>query len=344
MKRRGGNAANDPHQLKIDWSAPGATIGRIRPPDETPIEQPPVRDWTQVPANPAEPGLLQRLPWDFQNSFPSHLPHMKELGFISDEEETPEHLRKVHEMHAHELLRLLHDLDVVLDARRRGIDPDTNQKPGTPKEKQALARRFELEPPLREKQFLTLIGAYEDHFGPEAADAFDKAIRARHAGIPVVADRSMRPQEQGEDLPAPPGSERRVAAKNAGAARTEKNPRHREGRRVVARLPIPKPLPHAVAAGNFGQDERGPVRPSAGEVREITENHAALLVDLIAHQRETQRSRSDDDNLRLSSEIQAEVQKYAEDFGEHAAKQLLAYARRQVLITGNAPSNQRPQR
>jgi hypothetical protein len=104
------------------------------------------------------------------------------------------------------------------------------------------------------------------------------------------------------------------------------------GRRVIARMPVPKPLPHAVAAGNFGQDERGPIRPSAAEVREITETHAALLIDLLAQQREAQRSRSEHESARLSAEIQTEIQKYAEDFGERAAEQLLAYSRRQ----GNA--------
>lgn len=108
-------------------------------------------------------------------------------------------------------------------------------------------------------------------------------------------------------------------------------------------MPVPKPLPYAVAAGNFGQGERGPIRPSADEVREITENHAALLIDLLAQQRDAQRSRSEEENRRLSTEIQTEVQKYAEDFGERAAEQLLAYSRRQVQLnavpTGPAERN-----
>jgi hypothetical protein len=105
----------------------------------------------------------------------------------------------------------------------------------------------------------------------------------------------------------------------------------RDGRRVIGRLPVPKPLPHAVAAGHFGKDKNGPVSPSANEVREITFNHAEKLIELLVEQREASRG-PEAHVTRLSGDIEEAVAKYAEDFGFAAAQQLLAYARRQMLI------------
>ena len=62
-----------------------------------------------------------------------------------------------------------------------------------------------------------------------------------------------------------------------------------KARRVIARLPVPRPLPHAVAAGVFGQDENGPVHPSADEVREITQNHAGTIIALLEVMQDAQR-------------------------------------------------------
>jgi hypothetical protein len=104
-------------------------------------------------------------------------------------------------------------------------------------------------------------------------------------------------------------------------------------RRVIARLPVLRPLAHAVAAGHFGQDERGPVNPSADEVREITLNHAEEVIDLLADLTEAQRRGDKESSQGFWSEpIEAALEKYAEDFGDHAAQQLLAYCRRQLLI------------
>jgi len=83
--------------------------------------------------------------------------------------------------------------------------------------------------------------------------------------------------------------------------------------RVIARLPVPRPLPQAVAAKHFGQDERGPVNPAADEVREITENHAEIIIDLLAERRQAERSNREADQVRLSAEVQTAVVKYAED-------------------------------
>ena len=96
---------------------------------------------------------------------------------------------------------------------------------------------------------------------------------------------------------------------------------------------MPRPLPAAVAAGHFGQDENGPVNPSADEVREITVNHAEELTELLADLREAERRSLNEAERRWRSElVDAAVKKYAGDFGDHAGQQLLAYCRRQMLI------------
>ena len=76
-------------------------------------------------------------------------------------------------------------------------------------------------------------------------------------------------------------------------------------------------VPSAVAAGHFGQEEDGrAVRPGPHEVRAITEQHAEKLIDLLSN--------------RDEANFQNGLAKYAEDFGQRAADQLEAYARRQV--------------
>ncbi len=111
--------------------------------------------------------------------------------------------------------------------------------------------------------------------------------------------------------------------------RTHDQPR----RRVIARLPVPRPLQQAIETGHFGTGEDGkPVNPSADEVHDITTNHAEMLVDLLDEQRQALDRRRQEDAERVDAEIQTAVAKYAEDFGGRAAEQLLAYAGRQLLI------------
>src|SRR5689334_15352718 len=57
--------------------------------------------------------------------------------------------------------------------------------------------------------------------------------------------------------------------------------REKARRRNPAYLPVPKPLRSAIARGNFGEDDHGPVRPTPDEVRAITETHATKLVELL---------------------------------------------------------------
>jgi len=108
-------------------------------------------------------------------------------------------------------------------------------------------------------------------------------------------------------------------------------------RRGIARLPVPKPRPKAIAAGRFGMDKRGPICPRADEVRAITEAHAGLLIALLLQQHDAQRARDDADSRRLSAGIKVAVRMYTKDFGEHAAEQLLAYASEQAFLYSVPP-------
>ncbi|MDB5325109.1 MAG: hypothetical protein JWM57_678, partial [Phycisphaerales bacterium] len=96
-------------------------------------------------------------------------------------------------------------------------------------------------------------------------------------------------------------------------------------RRVSSVLPVPKPLPDAIAAGHFGQDDDGkPNRPQPEEVRAITEAHAEQLVSYLC--------RIDDFTLggkqQAADAFNAGIAKYAEDFGQPAADRLWAYCHR----------------
>jgi hypothetical protein len=109
-------------------------------------------------------------------------------------------------------------------------------------------------------------------------------------------------------------------------------------------LPVPKPLPHAIGRGHFGEDENGPIRPTAQEVRAITENHTERLIGFLdglqevnAHLNNTQcsdRARLYHEKDRLLSAYQGALAMYAEDFGQNAAKRLDAWARHQQRKEG----------
>ncbi len=104
-------------------------------------------------------------------------------------------------------------------------------------------------------------------------------------------------------------------------------------RRVMARLPVPRPLPASVAARRFGEDEDGhPIRPAADEVRAITENHAERLIDLLIAATAAVESGTRAEQARLRDAFGAAVADFAEDFGERPARQLEAYVRRQAAL------------
>jgi hypothetical protein len=134
------------------------------------------------------PDLLQVLPWDFRTSFPEPMEEAILNGTLQPEDAEPENLAALHEEHARHAMTILHDLDAVMDARRMGVDPRSGKAPRTDKQREALEQLFKHEPPRLQREFDILIDVYEEAFGPEAADAFHKAIRAWHAGVEVIGE------------------------------------------------------------------------------------------------------------------------------------------------------------
>jgi hypothetical protein len=190
--------------------------------------------------------------------------------------------------------------------------------------KERLQRFFETEPARLERWWQTLMDTYDEVFGPEAADAFGKAIRAWHSGMEVTARLPAAPPTANTPTQEP---------KPAPASTT----RHHKSHRIVARLPVPKPLPASIAAGHFGQDEDGPVRPRADEVRAITERHAEKLIELLETLAQTHHAAEQD---HLQAAFRAALGTYCEDFGQHAADQFEAYVRRRASLDGGDRTTQ----
>lgn len=313
MARRGkGTAGEDPNQTLIDWGNPRAPASV-----PVPVGPDPIKLNAAAP-----PPLVQRLPWDFKTTFPQPSEEALDAGVIDESDCQPENLKSLHENYARECLAALRSIDAVLDARRRGVDPATGKAPRTHAAKERLRQYLQDEPGKLEHTYRVLIETYESGFGAEAAQAFSKAIRARHAGIDVVADGVPRAAQP--DAVKPPRT-----------------------RRVIATLPVPTPLAEAIAAGDFGQDEKGkPVHPSAAEVRAITEHHAETLIDLLTGMKETERSlassqcsdraRLEAESNRLNTGFRSAVARYAGSFGDEPAARLEAYVRRQVLLGSKA--------
>jgi hypothetical protein len=250
----------DPHQLQIDWSP--QQIAAAAP---SPTQSVPSQAADPAPLQPvAAPPLVQRLQWDFRTSFPEPTQEAIDAGLIVEEEINPDKKKAVHEEHAREALAVLHDLDAVFDARRRGVDPATGKPPRTPASKQRLQKLFATEPNRLERCWDTLIGTYESVFGVEASDAFAKAVKAWHAGIEVVSDRP--------EPPAPVAKANGIAAENEQSNFVAKVDLPR--RPIVARMPVPQPLAADVRAGHIVLDENGVVHRTADEVHAIKERHA----------------------------------------------------------------------
>lgn len=183
--------STDPSQLTFDW------LVMPLPPQADDPANPEVQ--TTAPARfecagpqtitmPATSGLVQVLPWDFRTTFPQPLEEAIAVGKLHEDDVIPENLKSLHDEHANHALTLLADLDAVTDARRTGVDPRSGKQPRTPKQREVLQKLFEEEPKRLEHAFDMLIDVYEDAFGAEAADAFRKAIRARHAGVEVITE------------------------------------------------------------------------------------------------------------------------------------------------------------
>jgi len=225
-------------------------------------------------------GLIPSLLWDFKTSFPLPTDEAIDNGVMDESDREPENLKSFHETCPRECLATLATIDKVSEARRTGIDPRTGKKPGTHAARERLRKELAEKPAKLEHSFNVLIDTYGEGFGQDAADAFRKAIRAWHAGIPV--------QSESEPSERPPAA------------------------RPSSSLPVPTPLRSSVNAGIFGHDENGkPIRPSADEVRAITEEQAERMMEM------------------NDAELQSAVAKYAEDFGSKAASQLERYVRRQ---------------
>ncbi len=314
MKRR-----DDPNQILIDWSNPpgevvttGSEEAAAKLPQASSVATSPS---SPVCAPPETPLLVQRLRWDFKTTFPQPTDEAIDAGTISDEDNVPFAIEAIHDEHARELFSILHDLDAVMDARRRGVDPQTGKPPRTHATQEKLRRFFQEEPPRLERSYANLLAVYQDAFGADAADAFDKAIRARYANIEVIG--AQPTEAHGADI-AIPISKRKPS-------------------RLSSVMPVPKPLPHAVRAGHFGHGEDGkPVTPDPDEVRAITERHAERIMELLDRLDATDRSielpctdkgRLYAERDRMNALILTAVKVYAEDFGEPAAKQLERYTR-----------------
>ncbi len=305
---RGGRGF-DPHQLQIDWNG-----GPASPP---PLKA--ERDRPAIPPSVSSDGLILKLKWDFRTSFPEPTEQAIEAGTVTAEDLHPENIRGIHEEHAREMLATLRDLDTVLDARRRGVDPRNNKAPMLQKAKERLQKFFQTEPARLEQWYANLLGVYSDAFGDESASALDKAVRAWHAGVEVI----------GETKPASLPVKMAVAETDEPPHAEPKHARHHRPARIIARLPVPRPLPSAVSAGHFGQGEDGkPVRPGTREIREITEQHAEKLIDLY----DAIRSGPMAGKEALQEQFDAGIAAYAEDFGQHAADQLRAYILRQASL------------
>ena len=272
----------DPNQLIIDWNNP-APVSRGG--DSTSPEKDGSGHSAPLSGD-TSPLLIQRLPWDFKMTFPEPTEEALEAGILLDEDNHPENTKALHDEHAHQALAILHDLDAVLDARRRGVDPVTGKPAQTHTSRETLRRKLETEPGRLEQSFENLIAVYADAFGYEARDAFDKAIRAWHAGIEVKVC-SVSPPLSQQTAPV-------------------------RSNRLSSRMPVPRPLKSAVAAGRFGIENGKPINPSPDEVREITERHAEAMCGV------------------NEAGWHAAVAKYAEDFGEKAAAQLERYVRAEI--------------
>lgn len=249
---------DDPRQLRIDWiSAAAAPV--LRTPEVIEPVQPATTPAGAIAEKPGEPAeildhtaspLLQVLPWDFSTTFPPVLQDALDAGIVQEEDAEPDGLAALHAEFARAMQAALSELDRVQDARRAAFYPAvdltvTGRAPRTQGTKHKLTEKLKGQVERQEHWWRTLLDTYETVFGPLAANAFGKYVRARHARIEVMA------------MPDP------LAC-------------------VVPDLPTPKPLPPSVRIGVIGLDEDSSVEPGEEEVHELTEDHAEIVTELVA--------------------------------------------------------------
>jgi hypothetical protein len=101
-------------------------------------------------------------------------------------------------------------------------------------------------------------------------------------------------------------------------------------------MPRPEPLSQAIERGHFGEDEDGPVTPSAEEIDAITEHHTERLIELLVRIKQVKlalskpcgdRARIYREKDLIEGQFKSALAMYAEDFGQEAANQLEMYAR-----------------
>ena len=296
----------DRHQLALDWTAAARTTATEAAEAElvAPAPAPPKPSEASLIGNPNAPPPIQVLPWDFQTTFPPVLPDAVEAGFIDIDSSFPENAAVLHQQHAGQMLAALQQLDALHDARRHDIHPATGKAPLAAAKKKALPAKLALH--RLQRWWQNLLDTYEAAFGPEAATAFGKFVHARHAGIEVATTRQFAP------LPSP--------------AR-------------ACELPQPGAIRESVHAGVFGYDENGAVDPSEDEIFDITKNHAEAVSELMENFEAVSQS---EDRETAEMNIQAAEKKYAEDFGENAAAQLVDYCHLQTVRNRAEPLRHHP--
>jgi hypothetical protein len=213
------------------------------------------------------------------------------------------------------------------------------------------------DPGRLQRWYESLLRAYRDWLGDEAADAFDKAVKAWPPRIEVVFENGLIATISGLRSDPPCSKPTTVLVQpvqspdtSVSAFITEDStipllpaPREsvaNEALGVVARLPVPRPLPEAVATGQFGMSENGrPINPSPAERHEITAKHAEALIDLIV-----QAQRADSTHRQqLKVQYLSGIAAYSSSFGQRAAAQLDAYVRRQARSLHITPVWRSPQ-
>lgn len=132
-----------------------------------------------------------------------------------------------------------------------------------------------------------------------------------------------------------------TSAPLAEASLTENDDSERRQRAACADpLPYVWPLPDAIERRHFGEDEDGPVEPSAEEVQAITEDVADRLIQhlnelegVVARLRDAQRDACRNlifqEKERAVCAYQSTVALYEEDFGLDATRLLESWARRE---------------
>lgn len=335
VTRRGGGRRGRPdaRQLPIAWAAPAA--GPAAAPATTAAAEPTtahVADEARAinPAAAAEgpkpdavaSPIVERLPWDFATTFPPPLPDAIDAGVIDAADADGENLSALHADYAGQMAAALREADRAADAARAGKGVAATAKPG----------------PGRRPWFDVLAETYAAAFGGDAAAAFARAVRARHAGIEVVADGRHRNRVEASSPavaagPTPAITVEATTPRVAGRVRKRARPRRsvEDDAYIDADdgVPVPRPLPAAVAAGKFGYDEHGrPVDPGPDEVWAISEAQAERLAGLLGDRDAAHRRRKMMEFARLDGQLRAATADYAEDFGDAAAERLLAFARR----------------